>query len=77
VNLFPQDFFVLQVKLKISFTIFGVLQLSYIWGKYIPVEAIRAWVVEENVVVYRSLFNFVQKIKLRHDKHDWAFFTEF
>ena len=47
--------------------------LSYIWGKDIPVEAIRARVVEENVVVNRGLFNIVQKIELRHDKHDWAF----
>jgi hypothetical protein len=47
--------------------------LSYIWGKDIPVEAIRARVIEENVVVNRSLFYIVQKIKLCHDKHDRAF----
>ena len=47
--------------------------MSYIRGEHIPVEAIRARMVEENVVVYRSLFNIIQKIEFCHDKHDWAF----
>ena len=57
--------------------LFGDMLLSYIWGKDIPVEAIRARVIEENVVVNRSLFYIVQKIKLCHDKHDRAFWTGF